>query len=64
MNKILYIDNIPCGLTVRISGLQPEGPGSTPGMGTFLQFMVNSKGTLYFGNKYIFLNFRINVALT
>ena len=27
---------IPRGLTVRISGFHPEGPGSTPGVGTFL----------------------------
>ena len=27
---------VPCGLTARISGFHPEGPGSTPGMGIIL----------------------------
>ena len=28
--------HIPVGLAVRICGSHPQGPGSTPGLGTFL----------------------------
>ena len=31
----LYV-SVPYGLAVRIPGFHPGGPGSTPGMGTFL----------------------------
>ena len=27
------VSKIPCGLTARIAGFHPSGPGSTPGMG-------------------------------
>ncbi len=42
--KILYDQTfaftIPRGLTVRIAGFHPAGPGSTPGVGTdFLVFL-------------------------
>ena len=31
--------NVPRGLTARISGFHPEGPGSTPGVGTFSTYV-------------------------
>jgi hypothetical protein len=34
---ILLLAQIPRGLTVRIAGFHPAGPGSTPGVGTFLR---------------------------
>ena len=33
---------VPCGLTARISGFHPEGPGSTPGMGIILVYFINN----------------------
>ena len=33
--------NIPVGLAVRISGSNPQGPGSTPGLGVLLAFYLN-----------------------
>jgi hypothetical protein len=36
LQKIVYLHLIPYGLTARIAGFHPAGPGSTPGMGIFL----------------------------
>ena len=43
---------IPRGLTARISGFHPEGPGSTPGVGsTFLIATYFSHSTFWSGNE-------------
>ena len=34
--------HIPVGLAVRICGSHPQGPGSTPGLGTFLILCKNT----------------------
>ena len=34
---------VPCGLTARISGFHPEGPGSTPGMGILFGKVSNTE---------------------
>ena len=34
------VNKIPCGLTARIAGFHPAGPGSTPGMGSRILFFI------------------------
>ena len=44
-----FAPSLPCGLVVRIPGFHPGGPGSIPGMGTFLflfSFFFFQKGEL------------------
>jgi hypothetical protein len=43
-NLISFL-TIPRGLTVRIAGFHPAGPGSTPGVGKF--FFASSGGSHY-----------------
>jgi hypothetical protein len=42
----LLSSGIPRGLTVRIAGFHPAGPGSTPGVGTLLIILLRMLITL------------------
>ena len=44
---------IPHGLTARISGFHPGGPGSTPGVGTILRLRVKTRFLLNLQDKTV-----------
>ena len=53
--------HIPVGLAVRICGSHPQGPGSTPGLGTFLNPSQKYFTTLAVRTKLV--NININLQL-
>ena len=54
---------IPRGLTARIAGFHPAGPGSTPGVGNTFLFHQRNIYTLYH-SIFTVLNQIIEVAIT
>ena len=50
----------PVGLAVRICGSHPQGPGSTPGLGTFLNPSQKYFTTLAVRTKLVNININLN----
>ena len=48
----ILIKNILVGLSVRVSGYHPQGPGSTPGLGNFVRIECFRNHVTFDRNKY------------
>ena len=53
LDKHCFFHAIPRGLTARISGFHPGGPGSTPGVGTILRLRVKTRFLLNLQDKTV-----------
>ena len=54
--NLVNVSTIPRGLTARIAGFHPAGPGSTPGVGIRIFFISNRSTTLLYNKNVRNLN--------